>query len=459
MTPVAIKPLLFALCGAALLGGCGGLRTTYDRPALIVAPTWRPADAVSPAPPVADGWWRDLDAPRLDALVARVLTRNNNLAVAALAVQKTRIDARLAVVNPTISGGNTLSYNAPLSGPLPPSRFQSANLSASYELDLFGKLAAQRDVARWEADATVQDLETARISLVASTVDLYFQLAYLNERITLAQQSIVYAEKTLDLVRSQRSAGAASGLELAEAEQNLVTQQSSLHDLEQQLTETRDATGLLLDGESEDPGQELPDLPDAGLPPVAAGLPASLLGHRPDLRAAEMRLRGQLASVDQTRLSFYPALTLTGALGASSGRLTDLISNPVGTLGAGLVLPFLQFDEARLSTKRAKIEYQQAVINYRQTLYQAFADVDNALSARSHYTAQTVLLTAARDDARKVERLDEIRYRAGSTPLKTWLDAQNARRQTEATLAQTRLLSIQNHIALIKALGGDAPEG
>ena len=455
MTTTAAR-IISALCGAALLGGCGTFRTTYERPAVAVAPAWRPALAVAPSEPAPGDWWSGFNEPQLDVLVSRVLARNNDLAVAGLNVEKARLNVGLAVINPTLSGGDTLNYTAPLSGRLPNTQIHSANLSASYEIDLFGKLAAQRDAARWEADATVQDLDSTRIALTATTVDLYFQLAYLNERIALAQQSIDYAGRTLDLVRSQRRAGAASGLELAEAEQNLITQQSNLHDLQQQLTAARNAVGLLLDGEREDPGQELASLPADGLPMVAAGLPASLLGRRPDLRAAEMRLREQLAATDQTRLSFYPALTLTGSLGSSSTSLASLVGNPVGALGAGLVLPFLQINEAVLATRRAKIEYRQAVINYRQTLYQAFTDVDNALSARDHYAAQQVLLAAALADARTVERLDEVRYRAGATPLKTWLDAQDARRQTEVALAQNRLLGIQNHIALVKALGGPA---
>lgn len=242
---------------------------------------------------------------------------------------------------------------------------------------------------------------------------------------------------------------------MLEAEQNLAAQQASRTDLLRQQVETANALALLFDNP---PGQRyaIPAaLPTRPLPPLQAGMPAELLSRRPDLRAAELRLRGTLATVDATRASYYPTLTLTAAVGGSSNALRDVLQNPIATLGAGLVLPFLQWNQMQLSIKVSQADYELAVVNFRSTLYSAFGDVENALSARRQYADQTLLLERNLQAAQAAERLYELRYRSGSVALKSWLDAQEKRRTAEITLAQNRLDALKNQVTLYQALGGD----
>lgn len=448
--------LLAAAVGLlVLLGGCNTLRTPYVRPHLAIQPQWAHQTAADQAPQ-GDAWWRRFGDTNLDKLVDRVLARDNDLAAAVVTLRRAQLQARYAVINPTISATDTYSYNAPLKGPLPSSQLNTGTLLTSYEIDLFGALAAQKDVARWEAKATAEDLQSTRLSLIGTAVDDYYQIAYLNERITLAQQSVAYAQRTLDLVKVQAQAGAASSLDVASSVQSLASQQATLRTLIEQRVEARTALNLLLNGETADEAGEPKGLPQGDPPPVDAGLPAALLARRPDLKAAEMRLREQLASVDQTRLSFYPSLTLTGSLGTTSTSLSQLLQNPAGTLGADIAMPFLQYDELKLNVGVSRANYETAVIQFRQTLYQALTDVENALSARTQYAAETGDLETSLTNAQIVERLDEVRYRAGAIPLQTWLDAQETRRQAEASLAQNRLNQLQTYVSLCKALGGDA---
>jgi NodT family efflux transporter outer membrane factor (OMF) lipoprotein len=440
---------------ALALSGCAVLRTPYVRPAVVEAPQWRQA---RPTPAVAaDGaWWRRFGDPQLDRLVDRALARNNDLAVAAINLRRAQLQARYAVINPVVNGTVTTDSSTTLRGRDASSRTHSASLLASYEVDLFGALASQKDAATWEARASAQDLESARLSLIAATVDDYFLVGYLNDRIVQAQQSVAYAGKALDLVTIQARAGAASSLEVAEAARNLSSQQAGLHDLIQQRVEARNTLDLLLNAETAAPGDELQRLPQGTAPTVDAGLPASLLARRPDLRATELRLREKLANVDQARLDFYPALSLTGSLGSTSATLGNLMRNPVGTLGAQIALPFLQFDQLKLSVGVSRANYEAAAVQFRQTLYQALSDVENALSGREQLAAEGLALEESLKNARTVERLDEVRYRAGSIPLQIWLDAQETRRQAENALAQNRLNRIQNYVTLCKALGGDS---
>ena len=157
----------------------------------------------------------------------------------------------------------------------------------------------------------------------------------------------------------------------------------------QQRVEARNALAILFNAAPGDTtlAAVLPvepqQLPRTTVPDVAAGLPAELLARRPDLRAAELRLRETLAQGDASRASYYPTLSLTGALGTSSASLLNLVKNPVLSLGAGLSLPFLRFNEMQLNTDLVKAQYAEAATTYRQTLYTALSEVENALSART----------------------------------------------------------------------------
>jgi NodT family efflux transporter outer membrane factor (OMF) lipoprotein len=451
-------PLLTCLALAMALAGCTTLRTPYESPAVATPTQWQHGDstAARDAQTVTGHWWQAFGDPVLDSLVEAALQRNNNLAAAAVRVRKAQLQARLNEHRPNLSAGVNASASQSLDGG-GSTRSSGLSLGVSYELDLWGRLDATQDAARWEAQASVQDREAAAQALVATTATLYWQLAYYNQRLSAAAQSIDYAERTQTLVQAQYDAGAVSALETAESRQNLASQRAALTQLQQRYVETANALVLLFDGSTlgpAAPGWAAPQaLPITELPAVAAGLPAQLLANRPDLRAAELRLRGTLATADAARLSYYPQLSLTGALGSSSAALGSLLSNPVATLGAGLVLPFLNQTEMRVRTESARADYELAVIEFRQTLYQAFTDVNNALSARTHYLAQAEQLNQALADARKAEQLYEIRYRAGAVALKPWLDAQEKRRSAETALAENKLNRLINHATLFQSLG------
>lgn len=448
-------PFLTILFAASALSGC--MSSTFVTPDAPLPAAYPHGKAGAPASDlvVSQGqWWTGFGDTRLNQLVEDVLARNNDLAAATILVRRAQLQAGLAATQllPQFSGDANATRVQRDDGT---DRTYGASLSASYEVDLWGRLGAQRDAARWEAQATGQDLEATRLTLIGTTIDLYWQLAFLNQRIATAEQSLAYARRTQTLVQSQYRAGEVSGVEINEAEQSVRRQESSLADLVQQRVETRAALALLLSGSTWSAENEPQVLPQAALPPPPEGQPAELLGRRPDLRAAELRLRSSLSTVDATRASYYPTLGLTGSVGGSSTALSNLLSNPVATLGAGITLPFLNFNQARLNIRVSEADYELAVVNFRQTLLQAFTDVDNALSARTQLAAQGAAVDQSLAAARRAEQLYEVRYRAGATPLRTWLDAQESRRAAEVSQAQNMLARLSNQVAIYEALGGD----
>lgn len=457
MLQLRFPPVLTVL-SAALLTGCGALvQTPYTRPDTQTPPQWHSPSSSAAASHEDGDWWRNFGDPALDALMTRVLQTNNDLAAATLRVRRAQLQAGLAQTNlhPSVSASGNAGTQRNLRGSANRSESYSASTSISWEVDLWGRLDSLHDAAEWTALATEQDRQATRLTLIGTTLQLYWQAALLNERIATSRFSLDVAERTLELVRGQYRSGAVSGLEVAEAESTLASQRASLSELQRQRGETLNALSILTDAP---PSQQVAipaRLPDAAPPEVQAGLPAQLLGRRPDLRAAELRLRSTLANSDATRANYYPRLSLTGSLGSSSAALANVLQNPIGTLGAGLILPFLQWNQMRLDSAISRNQYEEAVVNFRQSLYKAMAEVENALSARGSLAAQGTELQASLASAQRAEQIYEARYRAGAVALRTWLDAQERRRQAEINVSQNRYNRYLNQVTLYQALGGD----
>ncbi|UOH74580.1 efflux transporter outer membrane subunit [Acinetobacter schindleri] len=453
------------LLGSSLVGCAAVVKTPYEQPSIAVPGSFQNNTALSKQiydDVLADQWWTLFKDPQLNTLVEDVLSRNSNLAVAGINLQQARIQARqtqsqqgVRIGDARVSTGRQFSLDG--------DRDRSTGISLgypglSYELDLFGKLANQTEAARWEARATEQDLQATAQSLIGTTAQLYWQLAYLNERYNVVQQNLTTAQKTYDLVRVQYRAGAVSGLDLTQAEQAIQSQQATLSQIEQQRVETRTALAVLMNIPVQQLSiQEPQRLPNIALPAIAAGLPASLLSRRPDLNAAELRLRKALANKDANKASYYPSISLTGSLSTGIGTstsLSDALKNPVATLGAGLTLPFLQWNDMKRDLQVNELEYEKAILQYRQTIYEAFADVENALSNRTELTKQVELQRRNVELAEKTERLTEVRYRNGAVALKNLLDAQETTRNARLSLVQTRQNQYNAYVTLLQALGG-----
>ncbi|MFV5403741.1 MULTISPECIES: efflux transporter outer membrane subunit [unclassified Acinetobacter] len=452
------------LLGSSLVGCAAVVKTPYEPPALQVPNNFQNSQALSRqihADILTDQWWTLFRDSQLNNLVNEVLAANSDLAVAGINLQQARIQARQTQSQQGVrigDAGLTTRRSFDLENGDSSSGFGINYPGLSYELDLFGKLANQTEAARWEALASEEDLQATAQSLIGTTAQLYWQLAYLNERYSVVQQNLATAQRTYDLVNVQYRAGAVSGLDLTQAEQAIQSQQATLSQIAQQRVETRTALAVLLNIPVQQLSLQEPQrLPNIALPAIEAGLPASLLARRPDLRATELRLRRALANKDANKASYYPSISLTGSLSTgvgSSTSLSDALKNPVATLGAGLSLPFLQWNDMKRDLQVNELEYEKAIIQYRQTIYQAFADVENALSNRTELTKQVALQQRNVELAERTERLTEVRYRNGAIALKNLLDAQETTRNARLALVQTRQNQYNAYVTLMQALGG-----
>ncbi|QTG93243.1 efflux transporter outer membrane subunit [Vibrio fluvialis] len=442
-----------ALC-VLLATGCVA-RSELPEQNVTVPEQWQTGQTQSETQAISQ-WWTSFGDPQLNQWVEKVLATNSDLAIATLTLKQARLEAGLATSDtyPDVSASVSGERSKPLDGGDSSKSYQ-ASLSVSYELDLWGKLSAAKDAAMWTALATQQEREATAQSLVATTAQLYWQIGYLNQRVELSNNDIKDAKETLALTQSQYRHGSVTRVNVLEAERTLAGLEATHRDYLQQRTEAVNAFAILFDQPPQDLATSIPALPDYAVPTIEAGVPADVLNRRPDVKQSLFELKSVLATKDNTDTNYFPSLTLTGALGGSSTELRKLLSDPIGTLGADLTLPFLNWNEMQLNRDITQVKYESAIISYRKTLYAALQDVDNALSAKENYEFQAEKLQKQYDSAAEVARIYKSQYEYGAIDITTLLDAQENERSAKASLLENRYNQLVNIATVYQSLGGE----
>jgi multidrug efflux system outer membrane protein len=449
---------LACLSVAMLLGACA---ITGNAPA--PAPDMPQAFAEPAAPDAAvpaRNWWGAFGSPELSALVAAALDANPDLAIAAERVRQA--EAQVSIAGATLfpalnfGAGSSRRETRVDGGGWQAGNASSATLSASYELDVWGKNASGVRSAEAALRASRFDRETVRLTLVAGVANAYFQVLSLRGRLAIARENLGIAERVFAVVDSRVRNGAASALDLARQQAAVLTQTAAIQPLELQERQTLFALAILLGRAPQGFDTAASAVTGLAVPGVAPGLPAQLLVRRPDLASAEAQLAAANANVAAARAALLPSIGLTGSGGLASDVLLNFLNGPTATIaiGASLLQPIFDGGRLRAQADVAASRERELVENYRKAVLAALADVESTLAAGGRTAAQELLQEKVVEQARVALRLAEIRYREGADDLLTALDAQRTLFQAEDQLAQIRLSRLQAAVGLFKALGG-----
>ncbi|WP_418347950.1 efflux transporter outer membrane subunit [Serratia fonticola] len=452
-----MKKLSLTILLPLLLSGCGALtKSDYQRPMLSVPAEWRVQDTGSGYLQHTDHWWDNFEDPQLSMLIGRALTSNNDLAIAGIQLQQARLAAGLTDTNltPDVSVTGSASNNKNLRNNTTPTESYSTTLSLSYELDLWGKLARAREQAQWQVEATEQDRQNTALTLIGNTAQYYWQIANLNQKIKQQQAGLEISQQTLALVQSRYASGAAGQLDLLQAKQSLLNRENTYRTLQQQREENRNALAILFNRSPTDRQAERSSLDINQDVPIAKVLPVEVIARRPDVKAAEGRLRAALAGSDVERLSFYPSLSLAASLGSASSIFSQWFSNPVRTLGANAALPFVQWNTVQLTIEKSDLDVKQAAIVFRSQVYNALADVDNAMSQRLSYQQQKINQQQNLQLSQQRLVLARSQYQAGAVSFQSLLDAEDDLLTIETNLSDLQYNYLNATMKLWLALGG-----
>lgn len=443
---------LLVLLALLLLAGCGSLtRSDYQRPLLSLPTQWGPATDT-----VSEYGWQRFGDPRLSRVIEQVLESNNDLAAAAITVQQARVAAGLTDTNMTpdvaVSGSASNSKNT-RRGTSAQENY-SSGITIGWELDLWGKLARAREQSEWEAVASEQDYHATVLTTMGITAQLYWRIALYNQQIRNQRDGLAISQQTVQQVTSWFNAGKVGQLDVLQAQQALLERENQWRTLVQQRQNTRNALALLLNRPAEQHADESPALDANQQVPIAQKTPLRVIAQRPDIQAAESRLRAALAGYDASRLQFYPALSLDASLNAGSQIFSQWFSDPIRTIGGTLALPFIQWNTQQLTVKQADLAVKQAAIAFRSTAYAALAEVDEAMENRLSADEQRARLHQSLIFSQRRLTLTESRYRAGAVDFQTLLNAQDDLLTLENALAQTQYDYLYATLQLWLAQGG-----
>lgn len=447
-----MRYLPLALCSALLLSGCS---QKPQAPAeLPAAPAqWHHAQA---GEAVTDTWWHSFASRELDSLIEQALRANQDLAAAAARLRQAEASARAAgaPLLPRLDGNLGASREGRLGGNADAAGNRySGGLAASYEVDLWGRLAADYDAAQAELAASRFDRDALRLSLTASVVDTWLRQVALDERLRLADLNLSNAERVLATVQARANAGAATPLELAQQRGLVAEQRRSREELRQQADDVRSNLAVLL-GQGEPAATSSASLATLQSPSLTAGLPSDLLLRRPDLARAEAQLSAADANLRAARAALLPRLNLSAGANGSAAGLNRVFADPLYSLATALTAPI--FDGGALAAERDRnaARREELLASYRQRIIEAFADVQIALNAGSGAEAQWQAQQDVQAQAERALQLAERRYQAGADDLLNLLDAQRTLYAAEDQSAQLRLARLQSGVALARALGG-----
>jgi outer membrane protein, multidrug efflux system len=464
------KQLSAVIVVISLLAGSLAGQKKDERPPVKIPNEFRGTDTTVPNDQTSIGdlkWFEIFKDDELQKMVRTAMVQNYDLRLAVARINAARANLGLARSDqfPQFAAGADLttsraSSNGPsgASGQGGRSRsFGSVFLGLlTFELDVWGRLRQRTKAARAELRASEEDRKAVQTIVVGDVAAGYFSLLELDSELDIAKQTLATRQESLRLITLRQQGGLATALDVRQAEELVYQASQTIPDTERQIAQTENQLSFLL---GNNPGSITRGRPldqQQRLPTVPAGLPSSLLERRPDIRAAEQNLVAQRALVSAAKRAFFPTISLTGLFGFQSNQLSNLFTGPsrAWSFVPQITQPIFTGGRLKSDVKFAKAQQEFAIVQYQQTIQNAFKEVSDALiqyqKIREIRTQQELLVGTLRDRS----RLAHIRYEGGVDTLLNALDSDRELFDAELNLTQTKRNELLSLVQLYKALGG-----
>jgi outer membrane protein, multidrug efflux system len=455
------------VCAWALLGlSACSVGPAYKKPDIPPPAVWHEASPndVEGVWPSAD-WWHGFGSQTLDELIAEAQRSNDDLAAAIARVEEADAQARIAgaALLPSVDlGADASRQRAQVTG-VGPETFNSFSpvLSASYELDFWGKNRAARASARATALASHYDKETVALTVISSVASTYFQALEFRDRLQVARDNLANGEKILHGLQLELTAGIATGLDVAQQETAVALLYAAIPPLQQQFRQAVAALAVLIGKTPESIDVDTGTLNALTSPRVLNGLPSSLLARRPDVAESEQQLISANADITVARAALFPSIQLTANDGYASSALASLI-NPTSRIWdvtAGLTQPIFHGGALRGQVVFSNARYRELLSDYHKTVISAFSNVESALVAAQQTQEQQTRQQEAVKQARRAFQFAQTQMSAGTVNILTVLNTENALFTAQDELVQIQFLHLQSMVDLYTALGGGWQQG
>jgi multidrug efflux system outer membrane protein len=449
---------------AAVLAGCAH-DANFERPAMPVPQEWATMGTSQPATPLHTHWRQFFPDPQLQALIAAALDNNRDLRMAAARVEEARAQYGLARADrsPTLglnASASATQLPADLSGTgavTTGERYDLSLASLSFELDFWGRIAGLSEAARYSVLATEEARRTVQLSLVADVAGSYFALQQAREQVQASGVLLESRKQSLAVVQKGKDIGGAFDLELQNASNQMEAARSALDGARHQVNVANNRLNFLV-GTAVLPVIAPVSLDQQGLDvQLPDGLSSDVLLQRPDVIAAERRLRAAHANIDVARAAFFPKVLLTATMGvASQGLATLFSSGGAWSFLPSLTMPLFDGGRAASGVDLAQARKVVAVADYEKTIQAAFRDVADLMSSRTTLARQ---YRSVQNQVRSQERLLQMaraRYNAGLVGYLEVLESERELVSAQQYRGQIRRAQLDSAAQLFKALGGGA---
>lgn len=456
------------ISGLLVLASCS-VGPDFKLPGVRLPAQWKNgSSSVSDLPP-PDEWWRLFGSPELNGLVSQALASNQELRGALARVETARalVGVQQADWFPQLSMKNAMNFerlsqssfgaNLPAGIPLPSlerERYQHL-FELGWEIDLWGRVRRGVEGARANQAAAAETLAAQRLSLAAEVARLYFLARSLDRQVHIVNETIDLRQEAQGLQESRFKGGLANEMDVSRARTELELARNDLASLQRQRGNAENALAVIC-GQIPSTFRLSHSGKIPGVPRLSGGLPSTLLQRRPDIRAAEQRMREANAKIGVAKASFFPAFQIGGTGGLESIGTTHFYDarSKVLTIGPSITLPIFQGGKLKANLRASKAGYEETLASYQQTILTALKEVEDSMLDLKSYGRQTAALNAAISAAGETGRLADMRYQKGLASYFEIVDANRTVLSAKLLAAQVEGQRLIAAVTMLKALGG-----
>ena len=438
------------ILAAFLLGGCAVTQINENYEQILLK------EDASADVRINREWWTGYGEARLNELIGLALKNNIDLAKSAIAVNKALAQAGVlqADLVPSFNAnlGAQTGKNIKTGGSWNES--YKSGISLSYEIDLWRKLANSVDAAMWEANATKYDLEAARLALINSVADAYFEAKYQKESINLYEKTLKNYEELEAIIKAKFELGKEEELSLKQVKSSVISAKNRILNASKSLDTAEKTLRNLLNVRPEFELNLSGNLSDISPQGVNLNVPLYVIGTRPDLQAAISRIKESLLGVKVSEKNFYPSITVGAGLSGSGDSASEGLKLNFLSGNIAINLPFLNYSKLKSKLKISELEFETMKLNYAQTLTTALNEID---ASYKNLQKDEAVLRNLNENLRNLSSISDIyklKYDYGKTELKNYLEAQNSLLEGRISALAQKYKILQDEIGIYKAAAG-----
>ena len=453
----------FFILFTVFLSGCM-VGPDYRRPEIEAPASWR-VDKAEAGEISNLAWWEQFQDPVLARLVGQALENNKDLEIATANVDQAfaQYGITRAAQWPQVDADASASRQrlSETAGPVPPPAGRQvvkdfdASLSASFEIDVWGRLRRASESARASLLASEEGRRTVLMTLVSTVASAYIQLRALDRQLDIAQRTSQSLGEAARLQQLRFIEGAVPESDYRQAESQYQTAAAQVPELERQVARQENFISVLL-GRNPGPIARGREIEALLFPAVPDGLPASLLERRPDIRQAEQNLIAANADIGVAKAAYFPRISLTAAFGFESAALSDLFkrTSRTGAIGAGATLPIFNAGRIRNQVAQTEAFQREALSSYQKSILVGFQEVENALVDRSKFSQAREVQARNVAALQRFRDLAALRYKEGATIYLEVANAEQSLFNAQLAYVATQSQLFQSYANLYKAMGG-----